>query len=237
MRIVLAQIHITKNYKYNLLKILNIMDDNKFDIIVFPELALTSYNLKNSIKLSNKKIFNCLKAIQRNLTQEQIVVVGTMIHKKHKVYNASAVIKKKNIQFYYKSTLTSYDSKYFNNGKNILTFNYKKNKIGFLICRDQDNIGLLNQYKVAKCNILFQLSAHYYNKKTAIKKLDKNIAMPIVRAIDTNTLFCKVNTVGSNKQKISLGSSMIVSSSGYVLRRANMFKEEIVKFNTKDRKW
>ncbi len=236
MRIILAQISISKNYKNNLSKIMDIIDDNVFDIMVFPELALSSYDLKNSIKLSNKKIFKSLESIQKKLGKEQIVIIGTMIKNDKKIYNSAAVIAQNNIVFYNKNTLTKYDSKYFKRGKNILTFKYKNSKIGLLICRDQDNNKLIKQYKREECNILFQLSAHYYNKKTAIKKLDKNIAMPIVRAIDTNTLFCKVNTVGKNKHKISLGSSLIVDSSGCVFRKANMFKEEIIKFNTEEKK-
>lgn len=230
MKINLAQISINRNYKRNLLKIIDIMDNNEFDIIVFPELALTSYDLRNSLKLSNKKIVKSLNVIQKNLDKEQMVIVGTMIKNEEKTYNAAAVIDQNNIVFYKKNTLTKYDSKYFNKGQEILVIKYKNNKIGLLVCRDQDNNKLINQYKIAKCDILFQLSAHYYNRKTAIKKLNKNIAMPIVRAIDSSTLFCKVNTVGKNKKKISLGSSMIVDSFGRVLRKANIFKEEIIKF-------
>ncbi len=70
MKIVLAQISVSKNYKCNLEKIINIIDDNKFDIIVFPELSLTSYALKNSIKLSSKEIFKSLKNIQKKIRQE-----------------------------------------------------------------------------------------------------------------------------------------------------------------------
>ena len=60
--------------------------------------------------------------------------------------------------------------------------------------------------------------------------------MPIVRAIDSNTLFCKVNTVGKKKKQISLGSSMIVNAKGYVHRKANILQEELIHFNTKEEK-
>ncbi len=67
--------------------------------------------------------------------------------------------------------------------------------------------------------------------------MDKDIAMPIVRDIDTNSLFCKVNTVGDVGKKVSLGNSMIVDGNGYILRKANQSHEEIIKFKIKDTKW
>jgi predicted amidohydrolase len=85
--------------------------------------------------------------------------------------------------------------------------------------------------------MLLLMSAHYYKPKESIKRIDKNIAMPIVRAIDSGTLFFKVNTVGRNKKQLSLGSSIIVSPEGYILKKAGMLQEEIIKFNTKEEKW
>jgi|SaaInl8_200m_RNA_FD_contig_91_417054_length_2682_multi_3_in_0_out_0_3 predicted amidohydrolase len=234
MNIILAQIKIKKNYKKNLHKIMKITKSNKFDILVFPELSLTSYNLKKVIKIDKSTIFKPLKEIQNIINDTQIVIVGTIVYKNNKIYNASAIISSKKIEYYFKNTLTEYDEKYFKSGTKKFIFKFKNNKIGLLICRDQDNVKLINNYKKEKCDILLHQSAHYYNKDTAIKKLDKNIAMPIVRAIDSNSLFCKVNSVGKNKNKISLGSSMIIDTQGCVLRKANQFKEEILKLKIKD---
>ncbi len=237
MNIVLAQITINQNYKKNLSKILNTIENNKFDILVFPELSLTSYDLKRAIKIPNDKILDSLSEIQKNIKKNKIVIVGTLIHKKDFIYNASAVISSENISYYYKNTLTKYDSIYLNNGTDTLIFEFKNFKIGFLICRDQDNKKLIEKYKKINCNILIQQSAHYYSKDIALKKIDKNIAMPIVRAIDSSTLFCKVNAVGKNKKKLSLGNSMIVNKEGIILRQANKFQEEIIKIKIKDKKW
>lgn len=236
MNIVLAQISISPDYKKNLSKILNIIKNNKFDIVVFPELSLTSYDLKRAIHIKNDEILNSLSAIQKNIKKNKIVIVGTLIHKKDVIYNTSAVISSKNISFYYKNTLTKYDSIYLTSGTDNLIFEFKNFKIGCLICRDQDNIELIKKYKQEDCDILLHQSAHYYSEDIIIKKIDKNIAMPIVRAIDSSTLFCKVNAVGKNKKKLSLGNSMIVNKKGIILRQANKFEEEIIKFNIKDKK-
>ena len=233
MNIVLAQIEISENYKVNLVKMLNTINDNEFDILVFPELSLTSYNLKKATVIDDKILFKVLKKIQREIIDNKIIIVGTVLRKNNFNYNASAVISRKKIQYYFKNTLTEYDTEYFKKGVDHLTFKFKKFKIGLLLCRDQNNLKLLKQYKNAKCDILIHQSAHYYNSNIAIQKLDKNIAMPIVRAIDANVLFCKVNTVGYNGNKVSLGNSIVVDKNGSVLRHANHFNEEIIKYTIK----
>ena len=237
MKIVLSQISLKQDYKKNLTKILSVIINNKFDILVFPEFALTSYNLKKAISVSNKKILNSLKKIQKKLKKDQIVIIATLIYQEIYIYNAAVMISKEKMEYYFKNTLTKYDSKYLNSSTDNLIFKFNNFKIGILICRDQNNIQLIKKYKKEKCEIIFQLSAHYYKTRTAIKKMDKNIAMPIVRDIDTNSLFCKVNTVGDVGKKVSLGNSMIVDGNGYILRKANQSHEEIIKFKIKDTKW
>ena len=236
MKIVLAQVSISSNYKKNLSKIIEIIEKNNFDILVFPELSLTSYNLKKSINISKIAIIKALEEIQKKVKRNKIVIVGTLVHRNTKIYNASAIISSKNIEYYYKNTLTKYDSVYFDAGVNNFNFKFKKFNIGILICRDQDNIELIKRYQKDNCDILLHQSAHYYKNNIAIKKVDKNISMPIVRAIDSKCLFCKVNTVGKYKKEISLGNSMIVNKEGVVLRKANQYKEEIIQLNIKDKK-
>ena len=237
MNILLAQIKISDDYNKNLNKICSTIKNHNFDILVFPELSLTSYNLEKAINISNQNIFFALNKIQTIINNKQIVIVGTLVHVNGICYNASAIISSKSIDYYYKNTLTKYDSKYFLEGGNKFIFKFKKFKIGILICRDQDNVKLIKSYKQEKCDILIHQSAHYYKNNIALEKLDKNKAMPIVRAIDSGCLFCKVNTVGKNNKKVSLGSSLIADKYGLVLRQANKYTEEIIKLNTKDIKW
>ena len=45
------------------------------------------------------------------------------------IYNSAAIISRKNIKYYHKTTLTKYDKTYFNAGSDILTFTCKNEKI------------------------------------------------------------------------------------------------------------
>ena len=226
MKILLCQIEITKDFYENLKKTTNIIKNSDFDICLFPELSLTSYYLENNNELSDDKIYQALQNIQHFIKNNRFIVIGTAF----KGYNTAAIISKDNISFYNKNTLTTYDSKYFVEGKDIFCFESKGLRFGILICRDQNNIDLINRYKENQCDILLQLSAHYYKYEEGIRKLDRNIAIPITRAIDFGGYIFKVNCVGKKNNMISLGSSIIVNKVGTVLRKGNKFSEEIIDF-------
>jgi predicted amidohydrolase len=232
MKITLAQIDITASISVNLKKILKIIEENPTShLIIFPELALTSYNFEYIASLNQQDIDNALKKIQLLLSSnDQIIVIGTSRYT-HKglIYNSAAIISSQNILFYDKINLTEKDRKIFSSGNEIYIFNSRNFKVGIIICRDQNDLKLIQQYK-DKIDIMLQLSAHYYKTEIALKKLDKNIAMPIVRAIDCNCTWIKVNTVGRCNNEISLGNSIIVSPLGEILRQANKFTEEILTF-------
>jgi predicted amidohydrolase len=233
MIVIGCQIETTQDIVKNLNKVLNIIDNEKFDLCVFPELHLTSYDFNYIESLENYIIEKSLNKIKNKIKENQIVVIGTVWDK----YNSAAIISKEDILFYHKNTLTEEDAIFFKTGKDIKTIDFLGFKIGFIICRDQDNIALINSYKKKNLDILIQLSAHYYEPHIAIKKLDKNIAMAIVRAIDAGALFIKVNSVNYLNKKLSLGSSIIVNSKGLVLRQAVKNNEEIFNFNTSEIGW
>ena len=109
MKILLAQIIISENYKKNVLKMINLIKKNKFYILVFLELSLISYYLDKAIQLDKKLILKLITKIQNILTKNQIVIVGTIAYKKYKIYNSSAIILSDNVNHYYKNTLTDYD--------------------------------------------------------------------------------------------------------------------------------
>jgi len=232
MIIIGCQVETTQNIDKNLDKVLNIIDEEMFNICIFPELHLTSYDFNYIKSLKHETIENYLIEIKNKLKENQIVIVGTV----WKRYNSAAIISKENISFYHKNTLTKDDKTFFIASKKIKTIEFMNYKIGFIICRDQNNINLINSYKNKKIDILIQLSAHFYEPPIAIRKIDKNIALPIVRAIDSNALLIKINSVGYLNNKISLGSSMIVNKKGVLLRQANKYNEEIIKFNIKETK-
>jgi predicted amidohydrolase len=232
----MAQIKVSTDIDKNFNKIIKILKEIDSDIYIFPEMALTGYDIQNipSIDEIRKKII----LLQQSLTDNKMVIIGSAYYEDNAIFNSALVITNNEIKIYYKNTLTEYDKKIFSSKENILIINYDNLKLGVIICRDQSNLKLIQKYE-NKIDLLIQLSAHYYKNEEAIKKLDKNIAYPIIRAIDTKAFVCKVNCVGYLNNLISLGSSMIVDNRGVVLKMANRFEEEIIKIKLrrKDDYW
>ena len=101
-------------------------------------------------------------------------------------------------------------------------------KCGVLICRDQNSPGLAHHYAKEGVKAIFLLAAHYYPPEEARKKLDKNRALPIARAVENSIYILKANAVGSQDATVSLGNSLIVSPEGSVICESDSVTECIL---------
>ena len=126
-------------------------------------------------------------------------------------------------------------SLYTKKGKEPLIFQFEEVKLGILICRDQNDPMLAREYKTSEADAIFILSAHFYEPIEAIRKLNKNRALPIARAVENN-LFVKANAVGSNNNKISLGGSLIIDPGGFIIHEGNNIDEMVLSYDISKRK-
>jgi predicted amidohydrolase len=235
MKIALAQIEPSQIIEDNYKKIESIVNYTAADLIIFPELAISSYSFKVIKNIKASIIHEYLEKIQL-LTKNsatKTIIVGTPRIADNKIYNSAAIINHRDIVFYDKVTLTEDDQQLFEAGKDFVIKEINNKRFGVIICRDQNNIDLILKYK-NKVDFLIQLSAHYYEMKDILKKTDKNKALPIVRAIDVNAAFIKVNTVGLLDNQISHGNSLIVSKTGQIIRTGNTTTEEVILMNTEE---
>jgi predicted amidohydrolase len=157
-----------------------------------------------------------------------MVAVGTPFTEAGKIYNAAIVISAKDRLKYFKKHLTEFDRLYFARGKGTLSFQVKGTRCGLLVCRDQNDPGLAHQYARAGARVVFLLAAHYYPLAEARRKVDKNRALPIARAIENRFFVAKANAVGSQGDYISLGRSMIVDPEGSVVCEADEQEEKLL---------
>ncbi|WP_292661800.1 carbon-nitrogen hydrolase family protein [Nitratifractor sp.] len=199
-------------------------------LFLFPELALSGYRFAHLRGLTAAEIDEALDRIRQALAPGQCAVVGAPRIEENRYYNSAFVLfPDKETLTYDKITLTEADAKFFEAGAEPLIFSHRGHRFGVLICRDQNNVELIGNYR-GKVDAMLHLAAHYYLPETAIRKDDKNVAFPIVRAIDSDTLWCKVNTVGHCGESLSLGSSLIALPDGTVHRQAGRFDEERLLF-------
>ena len=64
----------------------------------------------------------------------------------------------------------------------------------------------------------------------AIRKINKNKALPIARAVENNLWVLKANAVGSSNEKISLGGSLIIDPNGFIIHEGNTINEMILSY-------
>jgi predicted amidohydrolase len=231
LRIGVAQIEICNEIGTNTEKILSYLKSAaslKLDFLCFPECSLAGYK-RDFHNIDWDEVAQAINRLQEAVTTEGITIaIGTPYAEAGKVYNAAIVISAKHRLKYFKNNLTDFDKLYFAEGKGTLSFQVKGVKCGLIICRDQNDPRLVQEYARAGAKVVFLLAAHYYPPAEARRKVDKNRALPIARAVENSLFVAKANAVGFQDDYISLGHSMIVDPEGSVVCEADEKEERLL---------
>ncbi len=232
MKVAVAQVILSSDVDTNVLKIskyISLASKENIDIICFPECAITGY-VRDFYIVDREEILETLADIQEKVREDSVtVIVGTPYFERDNRFNSAIVLLPNGDRhIYHKINLTSSETAYFKSGKKPTTFQIDGVTFGILICRDQNDALLAHDYKQLGVDVLFILSAHFYEPQEAIRKRDKNRALPIARAVENHLCVLKANAVGSAGGKISLGGSIIVDSNGIVLQEADQMSELIL---------
>jgi len=201
----------------------------KLDILCFPECSLTGY-MREFNRIGRGEIEKALDVVHKHVMESRVnVIVGTPNYEQDSMFNAAVLLRvDKTRAVYNKNILTPFDKRYFTPGEGRLSFEVHGVKCGVLICRDQNSPVLAQRYAEEGARAIFILAAHYYPLKEAERKLDKNKALPIARAVENKVYVLKANAVGYLDNTISLGSSLIVDPEGLVIFQSNKIGEGIL---------
>ncbi len=149
MKIALAQIsphlgHIQKNFELHL-QFIKKARRAKVDLLIFPELSLTGYLLKDFVETTaldpdTSPVFKELKALSRDIS----LVLGFVEEKSSErglFYNSAAFLDKgKIIHIHRKVFLPTSgmfdEARFYAQGRNFRTFSARHGKMGLLVCRD-----------------------------------------------------------------------------------------------------
>lgn len=236
MKIGAAQIHLYPDLEQNLTNIskwAKRASEQGVDILNFPETSLTGYLFKGFSEIRADDIARSIDRLSALVQTLGIsMVVGTPYWVDDQLFNSVAVLLSDGRQFlYHKNNLVSYEKEYFSPGSKSLTFELGKLKFGTIICRDQNFPLLSKRIKDEGARVLFISCAHYYSPMEARLKVDKNRALPIVRAYENSFFVCKANAVGSYRGQINLGHSIIIGPNGVVINEAGETTEELLTFD------
>ena len=236
MRVALAQINATVgDISGNVRKILETSArarEAKADLVIFPELSITGYPPEDLLLRAS--------FIDRNLAAwEEVVseirgitaVVGFVDRDaKGRTYNAAGVTANGgSIGVYRKMHLPNYgvfdEMRYFHKGSEPLLVPVSGTRVGITICEDVwVSGGPVTREAKEGAGLIINISSSPYHagkwrtRRDLVASHAKKNRLPVA--------YC--NMVGGQDELVFDGGSMVLDSSGEVIARAEMFKEELL---------
>jgi NH3-dependent NAD+ synthetase/predicted amidohydrolase/intein/homing endonuclease len=226
-------------------KIIDIIEKEKLskavNMLIFPELAIIGYpplDLLDKSAFINGQLKYIDKICHASNGCPSLIVLGACEINPgigRDLFNSALVIfEGKIIYRYHKRLLPTYDifdeARYFEPGKIMGLFNFKKKRIGIVICED---LWYQNKfYTINPAQELFNAGADFILSLNAspsvVGKLDQKIKM--VQEISTlyGLPILYVNQVGGNDDIVFDGNSFITNEIGVVVAQATSFKEDTI---------
>jgi NAD+ synthase (glutamine-hydrolysing) len=232
LHILLAQLNLTVgDIEGNTKKIIESINDAEYtykaDIIVFPELSISSYPPEDLLlrPAFNDYINNALEKIVTE-TKNIHVILGYPTKQNDKLYNACSLIYNGGIkQTYYKQHLPNYgvfdEKRYFTPANETCIFEIKGITAALSICEDIWVPDPISAAAVAGAKIMFNINASPYHKN----KLAVRENMISKRAHNSNMHIIYTNLVGGQDELVFDGNSMVVNNNGELVFHAPQFKE------------
>ena len=235
-KIALAQIGCKRaDKKENLKKIENFVEKAKnqsADLIVFPELSLTGYVVRDQIyELAETIPGPSTQVIEKIAEKTQTYIVFGMPELSEKtqatIYNTAVLVGPKGyIGKYRKMYLPTHsvfeEKRYFRPGYQAVAFDTEIGKIGLIICYDIffPEVSRLTRLKGAQ--LIVCISASPAVRKTFFEILTA------ARAIENTAFLAYVNLVGIENGLQFWGGSRLIAPNGKVLAKAKYDEEDLV---------
>lgn len=212
--------------------------DNQADLIVFPELSLTGYSLKDlnfviSLNLAKTDLINPLIKKSKEIS----IICGLVEEDENfSIYNAAVYISGGKVQFthrkIYPPTYGLFEEfRYFSRGKECKAFETPFGKIGILICEDLWHLSLPYVVTMDGAQMIVGIAASPTRLAVNYDKF-KNYTVnsehhkTYARILSSYLVFS--NRVGFEDGINFWGGSEIVDPFGNVIALAKLFEEDII---------
>jgi predicted amidohydrolase len=202
------------------------------NLIIFPELSLTGYVVRDQIyELAETIPGPSVKAIEGIAKKAKVYIIFGMPELSEKakatLYNAAVLVGPEGfIGKYRKMYLPTHsvfeEKRYFRTGYHAVTFETKIGKIGLIICYDIffPEVSRLTRLKGAQ--LIVCISASPAIRKAFFETLT------IARAIENTAFLAYVNLVGIEDGLQFWGGSRLVGPNGKILAQAKYDEEDLV---------
>lgn len=221
----------------------------KASLILFPELSLTGYTLRDinidvAVNPFKSKLFDDFK----KLSKEIIIIVGGVEEGENfAIYNSAFVFEDGEVKHIhrkiYPPTYGMFEEmRYFSSGRNVRAFDTKLGRIGVLICEDLWHISLPYLLAIDGATVIAGLAASPTrisgeSDELTNYKINSEHHRTYARLLSVYLLFS--NRVGYEDGVNFWGGSEVVNSDGEVVAVAKLFEEDLifaeVDFNTIER--
>ncbi len=210
----------------------------KADIVVFPELSLTGYSIKDlnwdlALRAKPNEYFTELLKLSRHIT---IIAGGVEESENYGIYNSAFLFEEGKIfsahKKNYPPTYGMFEEmRYFSQGKDVRVFNSKFGNLGILICEDMWHMSLPYILAHDGADVIISLTA----SPTRLSGRSEELAAAAVnheqhrayaRLLSTYLVF--VNRVGFEDGINFWGGSQVVDPSGDAVATAKLFEEDLI---------
>jgi predicted amidohydrolase len=212
--------------------------DGGADLVVFPELSLSGYTIRDSnwdvaIRLPDDKKFGELLNLSSKIS---IIVGGVEESQEFGIFNSAFLIEKGKVRSVhrklYPPTYGMFEEmRYFSAGTSVRAFESKIGKLGVLICEDLWHLPL--PYLLAKDNATTVIAIAASPTRLTGEKGNPAIAQINVehhkayaRLLSSYFVFC--NRVGFEDGVNFWGGSEVVNPHGDVIVQAKLFEEDLL---------
>lgn len=235
LRITLAQLNLTVgdiagNLEKHIAAAEKARDEQKADLIVFPELGLTGYPPEDLLLRPDflKAANNALEQFIQRVKNIYCVVSHPHANAQGLYNSCSIVFNGKVLGHYYKQHLPNYgvfdEDRYFIPGNASCVINIKDIPVGLVICEDLWFPGPVQQAASLGAKIIVSPNASPFE----IDKHEMRLAVLANQARETKTHIVYVNCVGGQDEIIFDGGSMVVDTQGQMTHFAGFFQEKLL---------
>ena len=246
IRVMLAQINFTvgdlHGNQKKIFEIAEIARINKIDLLVFPEMALTGYPIQDLI--FDRDFLESEKKILIEITQSYpditMIIGGFDIESDpahHPQYRNVAYISSngKISNLNSKRLIPTYDvfdeKRYFWQGDNFSTFDFKGLKLGIAICEDlwekDYQINVAEQFLKNGSDIIISINGSPYT----IGKQKEREDLIKEKASKYKIPFVYLNLIGGQDELVFDGRSFVINKNGELTHRAQFCKESLLIFD------
>jgi predicted amidohydrolase len=207
-------------------------------LVVFPELSLTGYTLRDlAWDVALNPFHDPRLSSLREASKSISIVVGFVESgEDHGVYNSAIFLEDGSIRHIHRKVYPpTYgmfeEGRYFSQGKNVAAFDSKLGRFGLLVCEDLWHISLPYLLAVDGAEVIFSLTAS--PSRLATGSLEMETARvnheqhrSYARLLSSYVVFC--NRVGFEDGVNFWGGSAVVSPHGVMISTGKMFQEDLI---------